>query len=157
MLLVVFDLSGTLVAHGDHGIFPRPFSHELMQFLCDAHDADKLRFATWTSRQTAMALKMTRAVFSPEAYKRLLFTYDRSKCLIHPTIRHKSAKDLRVIWSNYETFNITNTIIVDDTIDKILYSQRRALYIIPTWEETSKNDQCLLELLNHIKYRIDTE
>jgi hypothetical protein len=153
MLLVVFDLNGTLAALEEGACCRRrPYLKELLGFLCEMHDQGELRFATWTSRQTSTANKMVYAVFPPEACKRLLFTLDRSKCTLMDDKRH-SVKDLRNIWDAYTAFNINNTVMVDDTMDKFLYSQRRALYEISTWER-DEDDQALLGLIDYLKYRI---
>ena len=163
MLLVVFDLNGTLVSQrsGQH-IVTRPHFAELLEFLCHHHDEGNLRFATWTSRPMGLSNRIVNAIFPPEVRERLMFTFDRSRCLTSDVSQRKLTKDLTSIWTVYTAFNIANTVIVDDTQDKILYSQRRSHYQIPTWyadrpEEIPEpeSDTGLLNLIEHLRFRID--
>lgn len=87
-----------------------------------------------------------------------LFAFDRSECSAHPTKRNEIVKDLNRVWELYPHYSIQNTIIVDDTPDKILYSQMKALYAVPTFRDGgggggADDDLTLLQFCQYLTAR----
>ncbi len=84
------------------------------------------------------------------------FIYDRSKCCKSGTSKHLFLKDLSEI-SETQGLEMHQILLVDDTLDKVPYSQRKSLFHIRSMAHNENpnnednNDTALLELMGYIE------
>ena len=159
MLYLVLDLRGTLGATGPAtGQFlPRPHLGTLsatMQRLVD--QGDRLTVFVWTSRTRANAMRFVEDIFDAGMAQRISMCFDRAHCSARAPGDRRPLKDLTRVWDAVGGGRCGphNTLIVDDTPDKIPYSQRRCHYDIPTFkfpDAVPGGDVELLALAEHIE------
>lgn len=150
-LLVVFDLNGTLMwSRRDGTVIARPHFDSLLKCLAELHSKELIEIGTWTARTRSVSMNNVRSLF-PVTVPRL-FAFDRSDCSLHPTKRNEIIKDLNRVWELYPQYSIKNTIIVDDTPDKIYYSQMKALYAVPTFRACAAEPEPDVTLLHLCQY-----
>lgn len=150
MLLVIFDLNGTLVDfYHRQDVVLRPYIGTLLRTLHDLDSRGLIRFAVWSSSERSKVMKIVRAIFPRHMLERMLFQYDGSRCEI-------GYKNLRTtIWGAFPEFSEENTVIVDDSLEKIHYSQRRCLHLVPTFNAARDmpTDTALLVVQRFLAFR----
>ena len=175
-LLIIFDLNGTLVfkpkrrngtddaakgpgAVGD--VVQRPYLELMLDMVHEMDQQGLVRCAVWSSSERSRVNRTVNSVFPAPMIERLLFRFDRGRCLTvdgfgggrrrgQPLI-----KNLKIVWDMFNgAFDDENTIIVDDTRDKVYYSQRRCLYLVPTFDALDDNDSALLKFNDYLKERV---
>lgn len=163
MLLVIFDLNGTLLRYTEtsEGIsaVPRAHAARLVGFLMDLRARGLAKFAVWSSGQRAKIIRALRMAYPGYFVDAMEFIYDRSKCCKSGTSKHLFLKDLSEI-SETHSLEMHQILLVDDTLDKVPYSQRKSLFHIRsmTNEDTNdgpNNDTALLELMGYIEDHIE--
>ena len=119
--LLVFDLNGVLIYKKKRTksktFIIRPYAKEFIELM-----SERYQLAVWTSRNYDTAQPIVRALFP---LNNLLFTWYHDKCDMlrdnyddngNPIIIY--IKDLDKVWKQYHEYNDTNTILLDDSIEK---------------------------------------
>ena len=168
--LLVLDINGTLlerkskgdkVAHAitrdfsscDKQVFLRP---HLQQFLLKVSQI--MDIALWTSAMPKSANALFSTTFAPYNF---VFKWTRLDCNIDGAgKKQKTTKDLSKIYSEFPMYNAKNTLILDDSLHKILALQ--AKLHIPTY---TVSDPCfnplidtdLISAYKYLKVMIDSD
>lgn len=145
LLLVVLDLNGTLMDSSYHAlrgprrpdcrarykhVYFRPGMREFLDFLVAE---PRIRVAIWTSCSADNARAVSDRVFRdvPE------FCYSREECDELPGFR--TIKDLQRVWDRFPEWNEGNTVMVDDSEDK-LRRQPGNLLLVPEYKVRDDDD-----------------
>lgn len=148
-LLVVLDLDGTIIdsVHKRRRNAPEPdfkartkfvyYRPGLTEFLDLLFSNPDIRVGVWTSCKKENALSITNHLFKD---KKLEFVFSRDECDLVPGPGYKSIKDLdKQIWSRSSIWRSDNTIMIDDSSDK-LERQPLNLFKVSTFVAGSENN-----------------
>lgn len=156
MFLFIFDINGTLAdatwkkkrncvynyrtERGKY-VSKRPFFDDIVEIIkTNNPQTTGIYFAIWSSCEKENVHQVNNLLFSKETLDKFLFIKDRSHCTLGN--KYDSKKDLNNVWKEYPQFNKENTILIDDSKEKIMAFQENCHYHIPSWEvgENSGND-----------------
>lgn len=118
--LIIFDLNKVLIYRT-----PRRNSYTIRPYALEFIKMASIifRLAVWTSGSSKRCMRMVNALFQyTNTYSPLLFSWFNDKCLesdeyndIHKRIL---LKNLSQVWDVFPDYNVTNTVIVDDSPEK---------------------------------------
>lgn len=132
-MLVIFDLNGTLCATSFRSAartrarapdgkartkyyWIRPGAHRLVRSLLERGD----EVAVWTSCPARNAEPLALGVLGEELYAQVRFVFAREQCTLVGDGMYGSKKDLRAVWRQFPQYDVTNTVLVDDSFDKVV-------------------------------------
>jgi len=116
-------------------VIPRP---DLDAFLAYLHRHFCL--AIWTSAKAKTSSKLVRELVPEAIAQRLLFVWSQNNCQVEqqpdssePTAPHEIVykKDLSQIWKQFPLWNISNTLLMDDSPDKCVAWEENAVHPPP--------------------------
>ncbi|CAB9496025.1 expressed unknown protein [Seminavis robusta] len=110
-------------------VIPRPQLTSFLTFL-DAHFC----LAVWTSAHAKTAKHLVAGLFPPAIASRLLFVWGQNRCktVVQDDGESVFRKDLDKIWKDYHLWNCYNTLLIDDSPEKLKTSfQQNALHPPP--------------------------
>ena len=159
-MLVILDLNGTLCSTSFRtckSTRTRPYDGQArkkyywlrpgLQAFLDGLFQSGVQVAVWTSCPARNAEPLTRAVFGPY-YERLAFVYGREQCTLVQDGNYGSQKNLLRVWRAYPQFHAGNTVLVDDSLEKVV---QHANYIpIAEYTMEVEHDDALATCLQHI-------
>lgn len=157
--LVILDLNGVLVDRqygkdlvpqentswkvGNFLMYKRPNLHFFLGWVFSNFDV-----AVWSSVKAFNILQMIDFIF-PESKDTIKFIWSQDECEQEehpdPELREKKPlfiKDLRKVWAEHPQYDLNNTIIVDDTPEKIRPDFARHIKA-ETWTHDTANDEYL--------------
>lgn len=164
-LLVILDFNGTVLdsTHQKRpGVFYdvkarhkfvyfRPGMHDFLNWLTNLPEVD---VGIWTSNIRENALVLCSLAFKKPAD--LAFIFSRSECVVFND--YSSEKHIQRIFDQGGCYTPTNIIVVDDSPEKIVHSQKDLfLYKIPSFEasvESIQNDKELNFLREFIEAKL---
>lgn len=161
--LVILDFNGTVVdstqrqrpgipADGKarfKWVYFRPGMREFFVWLFDRFDV-----GVWTSHSRQNADALAEVVFTEKQRERLVFVMCGDDCLWKPNYR--GCKPLRRVWDAYPEYGRQNTVIVDDSDDKISEEDAACHVRIPTFRADAParvDDGTLIKLRRHLGRR----
>jgi hypothetical protein len=176
-VLVILDLNGTLVHDHDKtlgGIERREGLDVLWDYLAMRVGEGLIRVGVWTSRQRTEARRMLAGALHGRGegtVPHFMFSFDHGQCTANDSRTGVVYKNLDHVWQLFPAFDLHNTILVDDSPHKLLYSQYDAYYPVPSMSSfgcpasaagasmsssaTSPGpDTALLDLVGHIEGRL---
>ncbi len=151
-VLVILDLNGTLL-HTTHQrkdgydyrtrykyIFYRPGMWDFLKFL---NDHSRVKLAVWTSCTSENAQTIVKRVF----YRiPLEFCFSREDCIEVPGPGYKTIKDLTRVWKRFPLWNKSNTIMIDDSADKLQEQPDNLIQVTEFIGEDRISDTALADL-----------
>lgn len=181
-LLLVFDLNGTILYRHSHSslsttlekcgnangraIYARPHLEELVRATFSAFDV-----AVWTSAEEQNAIPMVDSLKSFGFLREnLKFLWSRSRCKVVPRtseeikraqeekntpslyVKPVALKDLACLWKEMPEYSEENTLIIDDSLEKICQPQNSI--VISGFSANSpraEDDSALLLLSERLK------
>jgi hypothetical protein len=169
--LVIFDLNGILIdrayindiSHpllapgnpsvvGKFLIWKRPGLDNFLSFLFEYFNV-----AVWSSISKHNIVPTAKFIFG-EHYDKLAFVYDRDFCEIltdvpsersgpvrgdHTTPKPVVRKNLKTVWQSFTRFNETNTLIIDDSDEKMVNNPICSVFNPGTWKRGDTCDDAL--------------
>lgn len=156
-LLVILDLNGTLMDSSHRTIrgavhdfkarykyvYYRPGMSEFLSYLTNE---PRVRLAVWTSCARDNARAVVDHVFCEVP---LEFCFSREECDELPGPGYRTVKDLRRVWDRFPRWNAENTVILDDSEEKLAL-QPDNLIRVPRYAAGSR-DGALGELRESIE------
>jgi hypothetical protein len=122
---------GRIIAHTP--VVPRPHIVEFLDYL-DTHFC----LAIWTSAKAKTARELIQSLFPERIAARLLFVWAQDQCLVDPSTANLAPhevifqKKLGKVWEHFPLWNTYNTLMIDDSPDKITgHDSRNALHPAP--------------------------
>jgi hypothetical protein len=116
---------------GKHYTWKRP---NLDAFI--SYCLENFTVAVWTSARPENAEKLCAYVFSPKQRTQLLFEYNQDHCSGQwPDLR----KNLSTVWNQYSYYNESNTLILDDSDDKMSNNPPSCVGICDIWTPWTSN------------------
>jgi len=132
-MLVIFDLNGTLCstsfrshantrARAADGkartkyYWLRTGVQSFLQGLLD----NGYEVAVWTSCPARNAEPLALGVLGDELYAQVKFVFGRDQCTLVRDGKYGSKKDLRRVWRQFPQYHQGNTLLVDDSLDKVV-------------------------------------
>lgn len=115
--LVIFDLNGVLI--NKHGKFSKKLEDTdlIINFAFENYDV-----AVWSSAKLDNINKTLSKILTSEQISKLVFIFSQENCV---AVKGKNkyypifTKPLFKVWEIYTEYGVDNTIIVDDSIEKI--------------------------------------
>ncbi|KAJ3127903.1 hypothetical protein HK098_005544 [Nowakowskiella sp. JEL0407] len=177
-LLLVLDLNGTLLSrvkqsssqiaamnntlpqypyfHLNHKrVYLRPY---LDTFLSYIFNSENFKIAVWTSAERSNAKVLTSKTFTDQYSNDLLFDWTRKQCTFLQTTekvkKRPIAKNLFKVWQKFEEWNETNTVLIDDSPEKLVYQPNNHI-LIPKFDvckSDCQSDTTLLSLIHYLKF-----
>jgi len=149
VFLVILDLNGVLFHRPRKAeIVSRPLLNEFFQYLFK-----NFVVGVWSSCEEHNGKALVEEVFQ-QYQRRLVFQWFRSECTPNKTAENPygTTKNLLNVWRQFPTsFNVDNTIIVDDSPEKCSHPQNALCP--PTFDATSDalNDTGLAMVMDALK------
>ncbi len=159
LLLVILDLNGTLMdsshrmirgapAHDFKArykyVYYRPGMSEFLSYLANE---PRVRLAVWTSCARDNARAVVDRVFYGVP---LEFCFSREECDELPGPGYRTVKDLRRVWDRFPRWNSKNTVILDDSEEKLAL-QPDNLIRVPRYEAGSRDGGVLGDLRERVE------
>ena len=157
--LLILDLNGILIYRefiksdivynngeriGNFNIWKRPKLQEFLDFIFS-----KFHVAVFSSITKKNIEKTVQYVFG-EKYSLLKFIYNQDNCVKVSKFNSKDhkrditfRKNLQIIWNKFPDFNLENTLIIDDSPEKMRYNPSHCYFIPETWTINNENDTSL--------------
>jgi RNA polymerase II subunit A small phosphatase-like protein len=114
-------------------VVPRPKLAEFLDYL-DTHFC----LAIWTSAKAKTANELIQALLPGRIAARLLFVWAQDQCLVDPSTASLAPhevvyqKKLGKVWEHFPLWNTHNTLMIDDSPDKITgHDSRNAWHPVP--------------------------
>lgn len=121
VFLLILDLNGVLVQRKKQAyVTKRPFLDDFLRFAFK-----NFVVGVWSSCEARNGRRIVAEVFQSQE-RRLAFQFFRSECTPNPTKSNPygTIKNLQLVWDRFPTsFNVENTIIVDDSKEKCSHPQ----------------------------------
>ncbi len=159
VILIVLDLNGVLLEsthkrkegyrydfRARHKyVYFRPGMFRFLKFL---KDHPMIRVAVWTSCIGVNADAIVNRVFSDIP---LEFRYSREQCEEVPGPGFGTIKDLTRVWKEFPSWNETNTIMIDDSEEKITRQPDNLLRVSEFIVERHLNDTVLFQVEKNLE------
>lgn len=150
-----------LVAHiqdasllGEGGLFytwKRPCLDAFIEWLFAHYEV-----AVWSSAWRKNVDSLCEFVFTSEQRLRLLFEWDQSQCdAVHqpPPLRPIFTKPLAKVWAVLPHYNASNTLIVDDSLDKMAPNPTQCTLVTKSWSPVVEDAPSLIHIAGDITRR----
>lgn len=165
--LIILDLNGILISRkfldekisststddrdnseivGKFRIWKRPGCDSFLDFLFS-----KFEVAVFSSI-TRPNIEMTVKYIFGEKISQLKFIYNQNNCVkISKLVDNEDVnkrditfcKNLQIVWNAFPEYNENNTLIIDDSPEKMVYNPSQAYFIAETWSPAKENDTSL--------------
>lgn len=151
--LLILDLNGTLVCRvKKKAMYVRPYAHVFFDYIFR-----EFTVMVWSSAQPQSVRDMCRAFGSHRSD--IDVVWDRRSLNLSETDYHRkvqTVKDLRKVWDHYKgKFNATNTILLDDSIEKARLQPDNAIHLSTfdhrSPEFTQSGEAELLHVMDYLK------
>ncbi|KAE8718594.1 hypothetical protein F3Y22_tig00110009pilonHSYRG00070 [Hibiscus syriacus] len=142
--LVIFDLNGVLayIPRLPADVVLRTGLFEFMQFC-----VDNFVVALWSSKMRHNVDRVLEKL--PLFSEHFLYVWDQAKCKTYDNVTY--CKDLNDVWNACPDFNELNTLLVDDSAEKMIYNPKYN-YICPhTFHAASHSNDNALEKGGNIR------
>ena len=160
MYLVILDLNGTLLESTHHRktgykfdlrarckyVYYRTGMWSFLRFL---GKCPSVKIAVWTSCSADNAKAIVDEVFRGIP---LEFCYSRNECI--ELSDYKTIKELKKVWENFPEWNASNTIIVDDSADKLKGYDENIIQVTEFIVENRGIDCDLVQVQKEIEKRV---
>lgn len=165
--LIILDLNGILISRkfvdekisdtssaktdnseivGKFRIWKRPGCDSFLDFLFS-----KFEVAVFSSI-TRPNIEMTVKYIFGEKVSQLKFIYNQNNCVKISKLADNEkenkrditfCKNLQIVWNAFPEYNENNTLIIDDSPEKMVYNPSQAYFIAETWSPAKENDTSL--------------
>ena len=144
---VQYNGSATLLG-GKFWTWKRPHLNAFLDY-CFAN----FTVAVWSSARGENVTDLVDFVFNEDQKRQLLFLWDQSRCTtLRAEVKPQFFKELAHVWIAYPQYNEDNTILVDDSEQKMSRNPRKTWGLIQAWTfGNGKRPEDDLELENIIK------
>jgi len=137
--LLIFDLNGILInkkwdkEERKSLLWKRPDIESFLEFIFKQYDV-----AVWSSARKHNVEYQAKYALG-DYYKQLVFVMDQSHCVKEDDV---FLKNLTVVWDQYPQYNESNTLIIDDSDEKMINNPKECHFNPGTWnhEETMEKD-----------------
>jgi len=148
-----YDLSDEFLKTADkHArpffIWKRPHADEFLQFIFQHFSV-----AVWTSARKQNADQMLSVLLTPDQRRELLFEWNQAHCgkkKINTKKRFLFTKPLAKVWATFSGFDATNTLIIDDSPEKMVDNPPSAHYAPLPWPGPTYGDDTELSLKGNL-------
>lgn len=129
----------TAIRVGNFLVWLRPHTREFFTFIFQNFEV-----GVWSSVTKANLEPMVKLVFG-ELYEQLLFVADQSFCDKSPlsdanAVKPIFLKNLKDLWQYYPQFNMHNTLIIDDSDEKMINNPPECHFNPGTWAGSMDDD-----------------
>ncbi len=152
-ILVILDLNGTLLESTHHKkkeyehdykarqkyVYYRPGMWKFLKFLSNH---PRVKLAVWTSCSKENAKAIIEHIFDKTGIP-LEFYYSREECIKLPGPGYKTVKDLTCVWNKFPQWNKFNTIMIDDSAEKLQRQPNNLVHVEEFTVEKQKTDTML--------------
>ncbi|KAI9021657.1 HAD-like domain-containing protein [Phycomyces nitens] len=149
--LLILDMNGTLVSRtASKAMYVRPYQDRFLDYIFKHFEV-----MVWSSAQPINVDRMCRMF---EAHRpNLLKVWDRTSFNLTPAEYNKKTltiKDLEIIWRKFDKYNATNTIMLDDSTEKLTMQPHNHVHI-KTFDHLcpqfrKHGEQELLSVINYL-------
>ena len=153
--LIIFDLNGVLIDRErtlynkdetlsfrirNTSVWVRPNIDKLFEYVFEHFDV-----GVWSCCNEENTTSLVEKVFG--TYKdELIFVFNGNHC----RGLSKKEKRLSFIWKRFPKYNKTNTLIIDDTIEKVSMNPLECIYNVSTWKKGGSDTSELLEYIKQL-------
>lgn len=142
--LLILDLNGVLIDRNRETkqYVKRP-QVEVFLDWCFEH----FEVAVWSSAKKHNAERLALDTLGLERTKRLRFLWHQDQCTPHPTKEFVFKKPLQKVWDIFpHHYDQTNTIIMDDTPEKMEDNPPHTWFRVKTWKGGDHEEETLKQL-----------
>lgn len=147
--LLILDLNGVLVFRDKekHIDYKRENVETFLDWCFENFDV-----ALWSSARKHNVEHIAKEVMGAERIKRLRFMWHQDQCTPHPTVEYVFKKPLQKVWDIYgPQYDQTNTLIMDDTAEKMEDNPPNTWFPVKTWKGDDDNE---VETLKQLEERL---
>jgi hypothetical protein len=129
---------------GNFYVYPRPHYKSFLQFLFA-----NFHVGLWSSAKKHNILRLINdenCGFPKTFLDMLTFIFDQSHCTAIPVPNSKKPlflKDLSIVWEKFPQWNASNTLIIDDSVEKLQRNPKYTSISPPTWTRNDVKDESL--------------